>query len=340
MKALWLREVQAFLDRDDFNAWFSALAEKEAELKLAQERSQELLAQVKLMNYRAEQSQKQASDTLYLAGELEDTAAQLLAEVSEFENRSYEAVASFESQRIAVSDIFNRMGAMEHRYLSHQGRTDEIQAKMAEVEGDEQRADLKRQVDKRRRDEQEMESELREAQRHYERENERKMHMWEEVEQLWSRSMSSSLSVAERRSKSRRARRGAEGLFKEAEQHKQAVAELEKEAKRSRARADEMEDEILQHRQEAREICSCLVGEEFLYWPRRENNKEAYCLPLADHNTGYNIELVAKSLYLVNRQRGVEFIEPLPPESVCSDKEDPRIDEFFLGSGSCSSEND
>ena len=115
-----------------------------------------------------------------------------------------------------------------------------------------------------------------------------------------------------------------------------AVGELAAEARSSRSQADELQEEIRQHRLSAKEICSCLVGEAFLYWPRRENNKEAYCLPLADHKTGFNIELKAKTLYLINRQRGVEFIEPLPPDSVCSDKEDPRIDEFFVGSGGCS----
>ena len=49
----------------------------------------ELLAQVNLMEFRAEFTQKNAIDSLYLAGEYEDTAAQLLAEASEIENKSY-----------------------------------------------------------------------------------------------------------------------------------------------------------------------------------------------------------------------------------------------------------
>ena len=340
MKALWLREVLAFLERDDFQTWFSTLVDSEGQLKQVLDRSEELLAQVNLINYRAEQTQKQAIDTLYQAGELEDTAAQLLAEVSEIENRSYEAVASFENQRITVSDIFNRMGATEHRLLNQQARIDEMKQKANEVEAEDQRADIQRQVTKRQRDLSEMDRELREAQAIYERENERKMRLWEEVEQLWARSLAASLSVAERRANSRRARRRAEALFKQAEEHKQAAAELASEAAQSRERADELQEGIRLHRQTVRELCDCLVGDEFLYWPRRENNKEAYCLSLADHKSGYNIELEAQSLYLINRQRGVEFIEPLPPESVCSDKDDPRIDEFFMGRGSCTSIED
>lgn len=334
MKALWLREVQAFLEQDDFNAWFAELADSEARLLQAVDKQDEMLAQVSLMKYRSEQTQKNAIDTLYRAGELEDRAAQLLAEVSEFENRSYEAVASFENQRITVSDIFNRMGALEHRMLTQQSVVDELKKNEKLGDNKEKVADLLPQIKRRQKELGDMDRAFREAQSIYERENERKMRLWEEVEQLWARSMASNLSVAERRAKSRRARRQAEGLFEQAEEQKQAAAALMVEADEARLLSEELKEKIQKHRQQAEGLCGCLVGEEFLYWPRRESNKDAYCMSLADHPEGYNIDLKAKTLYLVKRQRGVEFIEPLPPESLCADGDDPRIDEFFMGSGS------
>ncbi|MBW2699898.1 MAG: hypothetical protein JRF33_03680 [Deltaproteobacteria bacterium] len=334
MKALWLREVQAFLEQDDFNAWFVELADYEARLVQALERLEEMLAQVSLMKYRSEQTQKQAIDTLYRAGELEDMAAQLLAEVSEIENRSYEAVASFENQRITVSDIFNRMGALEHRLLTQQSVIDELRKKEKQGDNKEKTVDPLPQIKRRQKDLGDMDRAFREAQSNYERENERKMRLWEEVEQLWARSMASNLSVAERRAKSRRARRRAEYLFEQAEEQKQASAAVSGEADEARSLSEELKGKIKKHRQQAAGLCGCLVGEEFLYWPRRESNKEAYCMSLADHPEGYNIDLKAKFLYMVKRQRGVEFIEPLPPESLRSDEDDPRIDEFFVGSGS------
>jgi hypothetical protein len=82
-------------------------------------------------------------------------------------------------------------------------------------------------------------------------------------------------------------------------------------------------------RTSARKWFGCLVGEEFLYWPRRENVNEVYCVPINDHAEGFNIELRAKNIYLISRQRGVEFIEPLPPAGEPPEEEDGRIDDFF-----------
>jgi len=303
MKALWLREVQAILGREDFLNWWQSLGDLEQKLAAVGSRSDELLAQVNLMDFRAEFTQKSAIDSLYLAGEYEDTAAQLLAEASEIENKSYEAVANFESQRISVSDLFSRMGALEHNFLSAQ-------------------ADAREDRDR-------LEKELREATVLYERENARKMSLWEEVEQMWARSLDINLGVSERRVKSKRARREAERLFREAEQHKQSSKALQAEATEAEQKRKQIQQAIEDLRASARKLFGCLVGEEFLYWPRRENVNEVYCVPINDHAEGFNIDLRAKNIYLISRQRGVEFIEPLPPAGEMPEEEDGRIDEFF-----------
>jgi len=303
MKALWLREVQAILGREDFLKWWQSLVDLEQKLAAVGSRFDELLAQVNLMDFRAEFTQKNAIDSLYLAGEYEDTAAQLLAEASEIENKSYEAVANFESQRIHVSDLFSRMGALEHNFLS------------AQTEAREERERL--------------EKELREATVVYERENARKLSLWEEVEQMWARSLDINLGVSERRVKSKRARREAERLFKEAEQHKHSSKALQAEATEAEQKQKEIQQAIEDLRTSARKLFGCLVGEEFLYWPRRENVNEVYCVPINDHAEGFNIELRAKNIYLISRQRGVEFIEPLPPAGDVPEEEDGRIDDFF-----------
>jgi hypothetical protein len=299
MKALWLREVQAILGREDFLKWWQSLVDLEQKLAAVGSRFDELLAQVNLMDFRAEFTQKNAIDSLYLAGEYEDTAAQLLAEASEIENKSYEAVANFESQRIYVSDLFSRMGAVEHNFLNAQTERERL------------------------------EKELRDATALYERENARKMSLWEEVEQMWARSLDINLGVSERRVKSKRARREAERLFKEAEQHKRSSKALQAEAAEAEQKNKEIQQAIEDLRTSARKLFGCLVGEEFLYWPRRENINEVYCVPINDHAEGFNIELRAKNIYLISRQRGVEFIEPLPPAGEVPGEEDGRIDDFF-----------
>ncbi|MBN2494766.1 MAG: hypothetical protein JXR96_09270 [Deltaproteobacteria bacterium] len=326
MKALWLREVKEVLDREEVRSWWEKLDALDRRLAEARERHEELLAQASLVVHRAEMTQRKAIDTLYSAGELEDSAAQFLAEVAEIENKSYEAVANFESQRITVSDLYSRMGAMEHRYLTAKAELEA--AGTDEAEDDERRAEQERALKRRQEDLSIQEKRLEEVNAAYQRENNRKLRLWEEVEQMWARSLNINLSVAERRAKSRRARREAEKQFKEAEAHKRSAESLTKEAAEANQQVEELKQQIKDHHRVIRELCDCVMGEEFIYWPRRENNKDAYCVPLRDHPSGYNIEIYARSVYLINRQRGVEFIEPLPPEGE-SREDDDRLDEFF-----------
>lgn len=329
MRALWLREVQAMLGREDFLEWWQSLVDMEQKLFAAGSRHDELLAQVNLMDFRAEFTQKTAIDALYLAGEYEDTAAQLLAEASEVENKSYEAVANFESQRIFVSDLFSRMGAVEHNFLSAQAGVRGLRDSVKTEKERERREELTRLLKKKEAEQQRLEKEFREASALYERENARKMSLWDEVEQMWARSLDINLGVSERRVKSKRARREAERLFREAEQHKRSSKNLQAEADEADRKQKDNQQAIEDLRASARRLFGCLVGEEFLYWPRRENTNEVYCVPINDHVEGFNIELRARNIYLISRQRGVEFIEPLPPAGEGPREEDGRIDDFF-----------
>ncbi len=338
MKAIWLREVQAILDSEEFSQWWQTLTGLEREQDQVRERHEELLAQSTLTAFRAELTQKKAIDTLYEAGELEDSAALLLAESAEIENKAYEAVANFESQRIAVSDLYSQMGAVEHKLLSVQAEVEQLKQQHQESKDGEGRKELARQLRRKQELQADLDRRFRESATEYERGNARKMRLWEEVEQMWSRSLDINLSVAERRAKSRRARRSAEQLFKEAEQHKQAAEGLERQAEEANRKREELEQATGQQRVAAKRMFGCIVGTEFLYWPRRENNKEVYCMPINAHPSGYNIELEAKGLYLVGRQRGVEFIEPIPPEGGVCEEEDRRIDHFFLDDADCQPE--
>lgn len=329
MKALWLREVQAILGREDFLKWWQSLVDLEQKLLAVGSRHNELLAQVNLMDFRAEFTQKNAIDSLYLAGEYEDTAAQLLAAASEIENKSYEAVADFESQRISASDMFSRMGAVENNFLNTRtevrGLGDSVKSEKDRDRGEELQKLLKRKEAEQAR----LEKEFREASTLYERENDRKISLWEEVERMWARSLEINLGVSERRVKSNRARREAERLFKEAEQHKRSSKTLRAEANEADQKKKDIQQAIEELRASTRRLFGCLIGEEFLYWPRRENINEVYCVPINDHAEGFNIELRAKNIYLISRQRGVEFIEPLPPAGEVPEEEDARIDDFF-----------
>jgi hypothetical protein len=330
MKALWLRELQALLSRDDVSEWWRFMASAEEMRNNIRGRHEELLAQVKLMEFRSELTQKNAIDALYQAGEYEDLAVQLEADASEIENKSYEAVGNFETQRIAVSEFFSHMGALEHFFLNIQAEVKSLQTSIEGAKDSEQREELNRLLKKKEAELSKAERELRESNAVYERENNRKVKLWEEVEQMWTRSLDIHLGVAERRMKSKRARMEAERLFKESEQHKKRVDALRQETEESSRKQEELIHAVEEHRALARRLFQCLVGEDFLYWPQRENDNKVYCVPISTHQSGFNIELQARTIYQINRQRGVEFIEPIPPEGITNQDNDDRIDGFFL----------
>jgi Txe/YoeB family toxin of Txe-Axe toxin-antitoxin module len=329
MKALWLREVRAIQGKKEFLSWWQVLTGLIRERSELRSRHEELLAQAKLTEFRAEFVQRNAIDTLYRAGEMEDSAASLMAESSEVENKAYEAVANFESQRIYVSGLYSQMGAEEHRFLSLQSEVEKKNEQMKDAKG-ERFVEVKRRLAAKTKGLKLKGKDLQDASDEYEREADRKMRLWEEVELMWFRSTDINLKVAERQIRGRCSRKEAEKLFKEAELHKQTADRLNQEADKLSNRISELKTGIEQHRSAAKRLFGCLVGEEFLYWPRRENNKQVYCMPIGSHSSDYNIELKSTNLYIVNRQKGVSFIEPLGPDSIQQSSDDNRLNEFFV----------
>ena len=330
MKALLTRDLEAILQKKKFIEWWQNLVDLEEKLTEVRLRHEELLAQANLMNFRAEFTQKKAIDMLYLAGEHEDSAAQAMAEAADIENKSYEAVANFESQRIAVSDMFSRMDAKEHEILSLLTEVREVKASFIEAKDSEKKKELEGVLKKKEGEMSRKERDFRELSLDYEHEKNRKLSLWEEVEQMWSRSLNIILEASEKRIKSRTKHREAETLFKEAERHKINAQALDSEVLEAEKEIEHYKKKIEELRILAQTLFGCMVGDAFLYWPVRQDNKKVFCVPIFSQSEGYNIELQSRHIYLIDRQRGVGFIEPLPPKGEIQEDEDSRIDEFFI----------
>ena len=292
------------------------------------ERLEQLQTEANMVAFRAESTQKKAISLLYRAGEYEDRAAQLLADGSEIENKSYEAVATFESQRIFVSDLYSRMGAMEHRLLSVQSELKLLEEAMNLAREKDEQKELERQIRRKKHELERAQKEYQEAATYYERESSRKMSLWEEVEHLWERSLDTSLQVSELKVEGVRARRLSEKLFRQAEQLSKRQQALQTEIQEVEKQQGELGQALKSKRQAARRLLNALVGENFIFWPARESNERIYLLALQNQPEGYNIELQAGCIYQAERQRGVEFIEVLPPEGY-EEKADERLDSFF-----------
>jgi hypothetical protein len=301
-----LSDVRALLGTPEFTEWWSQLQAARTALKDARVKYDELLAQVALMEFRAELTQKNAIDTLYKAGEHEDTAANMLFEATDLENKSFKGVGEFEEQRFRASEAWYRLGASEKKVSDHKDRKgDPVELATAE------RA-------------------LQAAQQEYERENNRKLRAWDEVERLWARSAEVSLLVAEERALGKKVRKEAEGLFALAEDRKKRSKELRGEVDACAQAVEHANAKVSALLLAAREKFGCATGTDFLYFRQKDDQRLAYCVALVEDKEGYNVEVKPLAVYSIDRQRGVAFLEPARAQSPSLEEGDRRFEDYFL----------
>jgi hypothetical protein len=312
MKPKRLNEVLALLDQPELQSWWAEVQKRRAELEVAQKQQKELLSEASLTEFRSELSQKTAIDTLYRAGEFDDAAASMLFEGTDLENRSYRAVSDFEEQRFKVSEIWDRLGAAEKML-------DERRESHAKANSKKSEAELKA-----------AERTYRTTCDEYERETGRKNRLWDEVERIWARSAEVNLLVAEHRLRAKRVRKEAEALFAEAEEGKRRGADFRAKADAASSRCEAAELALRATLDRAREQFGCAVGNDFLYFSRKENPKVAFCVSLIEDHDNYNVEVLPLSVYLVDRQRGVAFLEPSTGRAASAEEGDRRFEEYFL----------
>lgn len=306
MKQKRLAEVRALVEGESFSSWYAQLEAARQALAAAERHHEEALAQTTLMEFRAELAQKNAIDTLYRGGEHEDAAATMLAETTDLENRSFKGVADFEEQRYRASEAWYRVGAAEKNLEEAR----ELKRSPAEVA--------------------EFERLHKQASSEYERENGKKARLWDEVERLWAHSAEVGLLVAEQRSLSTRVRKKAEALFAAAEDRKQKARELKDESEAQAAALDAARARVSALKEQAKERFGCAVGEDFLYFRHADDQRAAWAVALVQDGESFNVEVQPRAVYLVDRQKGVRFLEPArhgPPNLAQADQ---RFEEYFL----------
>jgi hypothetical protein len=306
MKQNRLAEVRTLVEGESFGVWYGQLEAAREAQSSAEGSYEEALAQTTLMEFRAELAQKNAIDTLYRGGEHEDTAATMLAETTDLENKSFKGVADFEEQRYRATEAWYRHGAAEKNL--------------------EEAKELKRSPNEIA----EFERLFKQAAEEYERENGRKARLWDEVERLWAQSAEVGLLVAEERSLSSRVRRRAESLFGIAEQRKQRAKELKDESEAQAAALDAARARVSALKEHARERFGCAVGQDFLYFRHRDDQRAAWAVALVQDGESFNIEVRPRAVYLVDRQKGVGFLEPARATPTGPAEADQRFEEYFL----------
>ncbi|MFT3838841.1 MAG: hypothetical protein QM723_17810 [Myxococcaceae bacterium] len=306
MKQKRLAELRTLTTSEDFSQWWKDLTDSRNGLADAEASYEELLGQSTLMEFRAELTQKNAIDTLYRAGEHEDSAANMLFESTDLENRSFKGVGDFEEQRIRASEAWYRLGA-------------------AEKQLDESK-DAKRPAD--------VISALERAARYcsdeYEKENARKARLWDEVERQWARSTEVSLLLSEQKALGKKVRRQAEEQFGLAEERKQKSKKLKVETENAAKSVEAAKARVSALMEQARERFGCAAGTDFLFFRNKDDQRLAWALSLVSDRDGYNIEVKSLALYQVDLKRGVGFLEPARQAPVSAEEGDRRFEEYFL----------
>src|SRR5207248_9501138 len=122
----------------------------------------------------------------------------------------------------------------------------------------------------------------------------------------------------------------AEGLFQLAEERKAKSKQLRAESDAAASAAEAGKKKISTLLDRAREQFGCAAGTDFLYYRQKDNQKLAYCIPLIEDHDSYNVEVTPLSVYSVERQRGVSFLEPAREKAPSTEEGDKRFEEYFL----------
>ncbi|MBL9038949.1 MAG: hypothetical protein JNG84_10570, partial [Archangium sp.] len=266
MRPRRLGDVRELVASPEFRGWWQELVDARDAVTAAEARHEDLLVQLALTEFRAELTQKNAIDTLYRAGEHEDEAARLLAESTELENRSFPGVASFEEQRFRVSELWYRLGAAERELDDAKERTPPA--------GDVQALERRHRV----------------MAEEYERELTRRNRLWDDVENLWTRSAEVNLMTCEARVLGRKVRRSAERLFGLAEERKKNTQALRAETDGSASAVEGARAKLATVRARAKELFGCSVGTDFIYFRHRDDQRHAFAIALVDDREAYNLE--------------------------------------------------
>ncbi|MBI3178288.1 MAG: hypothetical protein HYZ27_01425 [Deltaproteobacteria bacterium] len=335
MQAKTQSEVRDLLGSPAFVAWFERYNELRRSMVEAREHYRDLLVQAAMARFKSDLTTQWADDRVLEAGECEDRAGQAAAEFAEIENSSFEMVSKFEMQRQRATEAWEEMdrseelleeqrqGAADLRARADAarkigspegvGEAERIAARLADVET---RITLHAKEVEQARARQQLADDL-------------KTRMWSEVEGAWSSAFRANLARTEHAYQGRKVRGEVEELFQRAGGERRRIDDLEREAERTLAQAGAIEADFEQLLAEARRLFECTLVREFLYWPQTDDVRLAWCVPLIDERNHLNIQVRALEIYVVERSRGLDFLEPLPETDRDKREGDPRLERFF-----------
>lgn len=336
MRGMRLRDIRSLLSSPEFVAWYQEHAKLRAAAHEARAGREELLLQAGLAEHRAEAVQNFADEAVFVAGELEDKAERAAAEHGTIENDAFEGLSAFEVQRQTTTQSWGDLDALEKQLEDRRQQASDLRARgeaarktgtsegIAEAERIEARlVDLEATIVQEGKA-------VDEARDRHRMATERKDRLWSEVEQSWSRSFRASMAHSEYGYQARRVRREIERRFAAAAAERKRIEDLERQAAELASTIERAQATFLGHCARGEQLFGFCLVEEFVCWPKRDDVKHVYCVPLIDEPALFNIEVQALQIYQLERERGLAFIEPVLERDEAAD-DDPRLDAFFSG---------
>jgi len=341
MRALRARDIGELVRSDDFRSWFETFTELRLEIDGFKDNRKQALAEIGHLREHARELERLAEEGVMLAGELDDTAGHDRAAYAEIENDAFESLSEFETHRQTSTDLWAQASAAEKELEDRRLALAEMRLQFERASDTSQRDSMEAQL--KGLDQQVLDAghAAHTARRRLDSSEKERDEHWRTVESSWSRSFRSRIAATEHAYQARRERKHAELNFAAAEQEKARILDLEKFVAEADNRLTVARREFQKVTDDGGRAFGCVLIQDFLYWPAADGARDALCVPLIEESEHLNIAVKPLGIYRIDRQKGLDLLEPLISEDEGGD--DPRLGSFFSdrpGAGSIGGEHE
>lgn len=310
MKVKEVKDVRALLRGEEFIDWSRRYAECRSELESLRSMDEDVIVH-----------------TILLAGELDDLASQAETEFKELEE-SFEQLSEFAIQRKLTTESWIEFSRTSSELEDVRQQASELNAQLEACKIGQATGDVDQMSGELESLELRVESTSKQAGKLHEqlkKNEEFTGEMWTKVEKQWEQTFRTNMATKEYAYQARkahnRARKLAEAQEAGNEERPEPPADLDE-------KLDELMAQLGIFIAEAEHNFDCMMIESFLYWPLADEISAAIVVPLQDELDEFNLQVRKHELYQIEREKGLEFIEPFPEEPATDD--DPRLETFFV----------
>jgi chromosome segregation ATPase len=309
-----VHEIRQILTSSVFEAWHEEYCRLHDELRSAREQHPDRLVHMVLR-----------------AGEFEGRAAQAQADFAALDG-SFDQLGEFELQRQRTSTVWIEHQRAEHALTQHRQAASELRTKLqasrkqdrsATVIAEEDR--LAGQLAETEKMILQLDAEVQRLKLRLDQAAARRDELWSAVQQTWLEAFRANMARIENDFLGKRARAEISRLSGDQTTGGSGDAET------LEPRIGELEQALETLLEEGRRRFDCVLIAEFLYWPHQEDMRAALCVPLLGERDQLNLQVEPLKVYRVARDRGLQFIEPLPEDYEAGETDDARLERFFTG---------